>query len=91
MPVFGINLDARNLCARLREPDSRITSQGPDFKHGPGVDESALESEILALEVGNGDCGQAVGRGVGPCMVELAVWSEQAGVRLGVDPAGLVE
>ena len=89
--MLRIDLDARDLGARARKPDGRIASQRPNLQHGLGVDEPALEGEILALEGGDGDCGEVVGRGIGQCVVELRVRFEEAEARLGVYPAGSFE
>ena len=45
----------------------------------------ALKSEVLALEVGDGDGWEAVSGGVGECVVESRVGFEEAIARLGVD------
>ena len=37
VPMFGIDLDTRDLCARAREPDGRVAAQGSDFEHGSGI------------------------------------------------------
>lgn len=45
-----VDFDGCDGRACAREPQCQVPAQGPDFEHGFGTDEAALDGEVLALE-----------------------------------------
>ena len=66
-----VDFNGGHLGAGAREPDCGIATQCANLEDGFGVDEAALDSEVLALEGGDGDCGEIVGGGVGEGVIEF--------------------
>ena len=71
--MLGIDLNAGYFSTGFRQPDRGVASQCPNLKDSFGVDELALDSQILTSEGGDGDWREPLGCRVGKCVIEFCV------------------